>query len=87
MKALRSLDERQVVAPVVQVGDHRFTWSGTLREGQYLMLWPGEPIRRHGPPLTEPESSGTPTETFALPVRASSGPITQMEDRNFLTSS
>ncbi len=51
VKALRSLDERQVVDPVVQVGEHRFTWSGTLREGQYLILWPGEPIRRSGPPL------------------------------------
>ncbi len=68
VKALRSLDERQVVDPVVQVGDHRFTWTGSLREGQYLMIWPGEPIRRYGPPLTEPESSGTPAATFALPA-------------------
>jgi len=68
VKALRSLDERQVVDPVVQVGDHRFTWPGTLREGQYLMLWPGEPIRRYGPPLAEPESSATPAEALALPA-------------------
>ncbi len=68
VKALRSLDERQVVDPVVQVGEHRFAWSGTLREGQYLIAWPGEPIRRYGPPLTEPESSATPAETLTLPV-------------------
>ena len=68
VKALRSLDERQVVDPVVEVGDQRFTWYGTLREGQYLILWPGEPIRRYGPPLTEPESSATPAETFTLPT-------------------
>jgi hypothetical protein len=68
VKALRSLDERQVVDPVVEVGEHRFTWSGALREGQYLILWPGEPIRHYGPPLTEPESSATQAETFALPA-------------------
>lgn len=68
VKALRKLDERQVVDPVVQVGERRFTWSGTLHEGQYLILWPGEPIRRYGPPLGEPEPSATPAGTFALPA-------------------
>jgi hypothetical protein len=68
VKALRSLDERQVIDPVIQVGEHRFTWSGTLREGQYLIQWPGEPSRRYGPPLAERESSATPAEIFALPL-------------------
>ena len=81
VKALPSLDERRIVDPVVHVGDHRFTWSGTLREGQYLILWPGEPIRRYGAPLTEPESSATPAETVSLPAGRHTVRFTTREPR------
>jgi hypothetical protein len=68
IKALPSLDEREVVDPVVEIGDQRFAWEGTLREGQYLTLWPGEPVTRHGPPLTEPERSASPAAAWVLPA-------------------
>ena len=67
IKALRSLDEQQVIDPVVEVGGHRWAYDGALQAGQYLVVWPGEPIRRYGLPLTEPESSAAPAGSFLLP--------------------
>ncbi|MHB8952316.1 MAG: CIA30 family protein [Pirellulaceae bacterium] len=55
VKALRSLDTRELVDPYVEVAGTRFTWTGRLAEGQYITLWPGEPARRNGLPLEQPE--------------------------------
>ena len=40
VKALRSLDARELVDPYVEVAGQRFTWQGRLAEGQYLTFWP-----------------------------------------------
>jgi hypothetical protein len=68
VKALRSLDERTLIDPVVEIGGHRIAWNGTLGEGQYLIIWPGEPIRRYGLPLAESECSSEPAEAIELPL-------------------
>ena len=39
-----------------------------LKAGQYLVAWPGEPVRRHAPRQSEPEWVGEPLEALALPV-------------------
>lgn len=55
VKALRRLDDRAVVDPWIEVGGKRFEWKGALSEGQYLVIWPGEPVARYGLPLREPD--------------------------------
>jgi hypothetical protein len=56
IKALQALDARAVVNPRVELGGRIWSWTGSLQEGQSLVLWPGEPIRRYGPSLAEPET-------------------------------
>jgi len=67
VKALRRLDSRAIVDPWVEVGGKRFAWQGTLAEGQYLLLWPGEPAARYGLPLAGPERSAQSVPTAELP--------------------
>ena len=68
VKALRSLDARELVDPYIEVSGQRFTWQGRLAEGQYLTFWPGEPVRRHGPPLEQPEVGPPVADGPALPA-------------------
>jgi hypothetical protein len=67
VKALRSLDARELVDPCIEVSGQRFTWQGRLAEGQYLTFWPGEPVRRHGLPLEQPEVGPAVADGPALP--------------------
>ncbi len=68
VKALRRLDDRAIVDPFVEVAGKRFTWRGTLTEGQYLFFWPDEPITRYGPALSEPERTADQAEAVVLPA-------------------
>lgn len=68
VKALRRLDERQLVDPWVEIDGKRFAWQGQLEEGQYLIFWPGEPTKRYGMPLVEPETVAAPAEDLVLPA-------------------
>lgn len=49
VKALRGLDRQSLQDPWVEVAGQRLAWKGTLTEGQYLVLWPGEPPEIYGP--------------------------------------
>ncbi len=66
IKALPSLDTRAVIDPWVEVAGRRWTWQGRLEEGQYLFVWPDEPIRRYGPTLREPEISSQTAQDVVL---------------------
>jgi hypothetical protein len=66
VKALRAVDTRVLTDPWIEVDGKRFAWTGSLSEGQYVVLRPGEPSRRYGLPLTEPEAGSETTETLAL---------------------
>ena len=67
VKALPALDVRTLVDPWLEIGGRRIDCPGTLRDGQYVILWPGEPLRHYGLPLAEPAASEAPFETFELP--------------------
>ncbi|MHB8972519.1 MAG: CIA30 family protein [Pirellulaceae bacterium] len=67
VKALRSLDTRELVDPYVEVAGTRCTWKGRLAEGQYVTFWPGEPVRRNGLPLEQPEIGPVVAAGPALP--------------------
>lgn len=67
VKAISRLDRRAVVDPFVEVGGQRLTWTGSMEEGQYLMVWPGEPVSRHGLPLKQADRSATPAPDVSLP--------------------
>ena len=66
-KALPALDERTLAEPWLEIDGRRIECPGVLRDGQYVFLWPGEPLRRYGLPLEAPEAGEHPIETFALP--------------------
>ncbi|MFA6547055.1 MAG: hypothetical protein WCS99_21740, partial [Limisphaerales bacterium] len=67
VKALRALDQPAIVDPHVELGGQRWTWQGTLNEGQYLFFWPGEPISRYGRPLEKPERLSAKAMDVTLP--------------------
>lgn len=67
IKALPVLDPRTLANPWVEIDGRRIECPGTLSEGQYVILWPGEPLRQYGLPLEGPALSDAPVETFELP--------------------
>jgi hypothetical protein len=66
VKALPEIDERTLANPWIEIDGQRIACPGVLRDGQYVFLWPGEPLRHYGLPLTEPQTGDSPVETFAL---------------------
>ena len=68
VKALRRVDQQAIVDPYVELGGKRLGPKGSLTEGQYLVLWPGEPVRRYGLPLEQPEMSAEKSASVALPA-------------------
>ncbi len=67
IRALPALDDRSLADPWVAIDGRRIECPGNLSDGQYLILWPGEPSRQYGLPLEGPPLSGAPVETFELP--------------------
>lgn len=67
VKALPEIDERTLANPWLEIDGRKIACPGILRDGQYVFLWPGEPPRHYGLPLTEPLAGDSPVETFALP--------------------
>ncbi|MFO7975775.1 MAG: hypothetical protein R6V12_14205, partial [Candidatus Hydrogenedentota bacterium] len=67
VKALPEVDIRTLTDPWVEIDDRRIACPGVLLDGQYAFVWPGEPLRRYGLPLTEPDTGESPIETFRLP--------------------
>lgn len=65
VKALRRLDRQTLRDPWIEVGGKKLTTALTLREGQYLLVWPGEPIRRTG---SAPDDRPPPAATAPVLV-------------------
>jgi len=63
---LHALRGGPLVDPIVEVGGQRWTWPGTITNGQFLIFWPGEPVACHGPALKAPER-GAVAPVVALP--------------------
>ena len=55
VKALRTLDEFTLAQPSIEIDGQPLPCGRTLREGQYALLYPGEPWRFYGPKFVEPE--------------------------------
>lgn len=69
IKALRRLDRQTLRDPWIEIAGQRLAVPGALTEGQYLLVWPGEPIRRHGPTAAEKAQS----EEIARSVEVDAG--------------
>ncbi|HWH68256.1 MAG TPA: hypothetical protein VNT26_02685, partial [Candidatus Sulfotelmatobacter sp.] len=52
---IHALRGAEIVDPWVELGGQRWSWQGRLTAGQFLFFWPGEPVRRYGPQLKDPE--------------------------------
>jgi hypothetical protein len=59
VKALRKLEERRVTDPFVEIDGQRLAMQGSLREGQYVLAWPGETARRYAPLQNNAETDVT----------------------------
>lgn len=66
IKALRNVDAQTLANPWMEVDGHRLGWTGSVSQGQYVFLWPGEPARCYGPAFHEPTGDGAVTETVEL---------------------
>lgn len=67
VKALRTLDNGQIVNPWFEINGQRLTWQGSLEAGQYLFSLPGEPWRLYGPTFVEPAVSVDVPDPLVLP--------------------
>jgi hypothetical protein len=56
---LRKLEERRVTDPFVEIDGQRLAMQGSLREGQYVLAWPGETARRYAPLQNNAETDVT----------------------------
>jgi len=65
IKALRTLDVAALEDPGVEINGQGLKWQGTLRAGQYLIVWPGEPAIVYGPTAAE-QTIGPAAETITL---------------------
>jgi len=70
VKALRVAENTEIVNPWVEVNGRRLAWVGKVMGGQYLFLWPGEPVRLYGPASASPETGTEPADTLELPQGA-----------------
>ncbi len=68
VKALRSLDRRTLVSPGIQVAGKRIGFAGTLVEGQYATLWPGETVQLNGPSSGRPAQPACQADELLLPA-------------------
>jgi len=63
-------ENTEIVNPWVEVNGRRLAWVGKVMGGQYLFLWPGEPVRLYGPASASPETGTEPADTLELPQGA-----------------
>ncbi len=66
IRALSTLDAATISDPVLEVDGQQLSWQGTLAAGQYLFLWPGEPPRRYGLPVADPNEIQIPVPEWSL---------------------
>ena len=50
----------EIIDPWIEVAGHRFGWQGKLGPGQFVFLWPGEPVTRYSPEQSPSRSSVFP---------------------------
>ena len=72
IKAIPAIDDPTIVDPYVEIGSQRFEWKGVLQQGEYVFLWPGEPVSHYQRDHTQP----TATSTTAPLLRLAKGPHT-----------
>ncbi len=68
VKALRSADVRTLRDPFVEIDGRRYAFSGELKEGQYVMVWPGEPTCQFGPTAADQRGLSVPGPDLTLPA-------------------
>ena len=58
IKAIAKIDEPFIIDPYVEIGNKRIQWKGKLKRGEYVVIWPEEPILHyqldHSLPVSSP---------------------------------
>lgn len=67
IKAIPSIDQASIINPYVEIGGQRIEWQGTLKQGEYLMLWPGEAIQHYQQDHSKPVTTSTIAPLLRLP--------------------
>ncbi len=67
IKAIPAIDQPSIVNPYVQIGLKRMEWKGKLKQGEYLVIWPEEPVLHYRQDRTLPTVTSTIAPSFTLP--------------------
>lgn len=67
IKAIPSIDQATIINPYVEIGGQRIEWLGKLKQGEYLMLWPGEAIQHYQQDFSKPIATSTTAPVLRLP--------------------
>ncbi len=67
IKALPGLDQAGILNPHVEIGGQRIEWQGKLKQGEYLVFWPGEAIRHYQEDPSQPNVTSTKAPVLRLP--------------------
>lgn len=67
VRALASADPCVLANPWITIDGTKVAYEGVLEAGQYAFLWPAEPWRRYGLPLTAPETGSIVPDSVTLP--------------------
>lgn len=70
IKALPAIDLPSIINPTVKVGDRSIEWKGELKQGEYLVIWPGEAIKHY----QLDQNKTVTTSTIAPLLRLPKGP-------------
>jgi hypothetical protein len=58
LQAFNGERDQVISNPWVEIDGKRTAWNTDIGEGQYLFIWPGEPVKLYGLPLSEPKIGG-----------------------------
>jgi hypothetical protein len=67
IKAIPNIDQASIVNPYVEIGGQRIEWQGKLKQGEYLMLWPGEAVKHYQQDHSKPVTTSTIAPLMRLP--------------------
>ncbi len=67
IKALPRIDQASIVDPYVEIDGQRIEWQGKLKQGEYLVFWPGEAIQHYRRDHSKPSATSTRAPVLSLP--------------------
>jgi len=67
IKAIPAIDQASIINPYVEIAGQRIEWQGKLKQGEYLVLWPGEAIKHYQQAHSKPNVTSATAPVLHLP--------------------